>query len=122
MIFPSVAAKSRATATTSSNGKLPESFAGNDLHLVEPSDRTQIKSPFENGLILSIQTQVRRGQAEKGGKYHCEIVILFFFLFINKKEYVFDHVFSRLGVSDSKVAHPIVCSEPLAVPNQCRQG
>lgn len=57
LIFPSVAAKSRTT--TASTATLPESFAGNDLHLVEPTDRTQIKSPFENGLILSFQTQVR---------------------------------------------------------------
>ena len=39
-----------------------------------------------------------------------------------KQEYVFDHIFSHLGVNTpGSVNHPIVMTEPVCNPNYCRQ-
>ena len=36
------------------------------------------------------------------------------------QEVLLDHVFETLGVRGNSVAHPIVMTEPVAVPSYCR--
>jgi actin-related protein len=72
---------------------LPYSFGGQDLAMVDVGDRGLIKTAFEEGVPTRIAYQ----------------------------ELVLDHVFSRLGIRESTINHPIVFTEPLAMPNQLRQ-